>query len=104
MTSKNTLQAHLYHNNNSVACCEVHYLGLLGVQVKTGPLSYPNGTHLEVKLIDTQRKDTHQCRLPAVITNISKEDIGLTFLNHDMKTNVILLDMILSMGVHAATT
>ena len=99
MTISNSLTARLYENDVLICSCPVNYLGLLGMQVDVEGLDeagLANGKLLQVELLDTNRDGHHRCRLPVVVTNLSPVDMGLSFLRHDMKTNAILLEMILA--------
>ena len=104
MLGNNTVKARLFHNGSPVAWCEANFVGLLGMQVNSGPLAYPKGTRLEVELTVENQYGTNQCILPAAVTSHSNGEMGLTFLNHDMNSNSVLTEVIMSMGVHAAAS
>lgn len=90
----NNVEVRLYRNLFAVARCKANYVGLLGMQIDSGPLRYPRGTHVDVELRVTNQDDDNRCRLPAVVTNQANGEMGLTFLQHDMKTNALLLNII----------
>ena len=95
MDDENFIQVRLYRNKHPVVRCQANYIGLLGMQVDVGPMLYQKGTHLEVELSLDKGDGSQRCKLPAVVTNNSRDGMGLTFLDHDMYTNSILQEIIL---------
>ena len=91
-------------NNHPVVRCLVNYIGLLGMQVDVGPMMYQKGTHLEVELTLDKEDCVRRCKLPAVVTNNSSDGMGLTFLDHDMRTNGILQEIILDSTAQTAAS
>jgi hypothetical protein len=90
----NIVRVRLFHDNYPVIKCRANYLGALGMQVESGPLFYQKGTELEVEL--TLEQQQLQCRVPVIVTRKEYNNLGLTFLNHDMQTNRCLLEIILA--------
>ena len=95
MDNENFVQVRLFRNNHPVVRCLANYVGLLGMQVDVGPMMYQKGTQLEVELTLDKDDGLRRCKLPAVVSNNSRDGMGLTFLNHDMRMNSILQEIIL---------
>jgi len=94
MSDENAISVRLFHNMFPVARCKAIYLGLLGLQIDSGPFSYPQGTQVEVELSVAGNSDEDIVRIPAVVNNHADGQMGLSFLRHDMKTNATLLNLI----------
>lgn len=94
MTVANIVQVRLFRDNYPVIKCRANYLGTLGMQVESGPVFYQKGTVLEAELTLDENDLQLQCRIPVVVTQQAYNNIGLTFLNHDMLTNSHLLEII----------
>ncbi len=95
MDNENFVQVRLFRNKHPVVRCLANYVGLLGMQVDVAPMMYQKGTHLEVELTLDKEDGIRRCKLPAVVTNNSRDGMGLTFLDHDMRINSILQEIIL---------
>jgi hypothetical protein len=102
MTDDSEITVRLYRNLFPVARCKANSLGLLGMQIDSGPLRYPKGTQVEVELSVNELDTDTECRLPAVVTNHANGEMGITFLQHDMKTNAQLLKIIAHTHVQVA--
>ena len=102
MTDKNAISVRLFHNLFPVARCKATYLGLLGLQIDSGPFRYPQGTLVEVELSIEGHRDQDIVRIPAVVNAHSDGQMGLSFLRHDMKTNATLLNLIAHSQVRVA--
>lgn len=88
------IHVRLHHHHYPVAVCQASYVGLLGMQLVTRASRYPPGTRIEVELrVDDAHRDNH-CRLPAVVTSQGEDELGISFLQHDMQTNTQLLKII----------
>jgi hypothetical protein len=92
--TQSVIQVRLYHHYYPVAVCQASYVGLLGMQLVARTSRYPLGTHVEVELLVDDEEDLNCCRLPAVVTNQGKHELGISFLQHDMNTNSQLLNII----------
>ncbi|MCK5091043.1 MAG: hypothetical protein KAR30_00830 [Gammaproteobacteria bacterium] len=87
----------LYRDNDILACCKAHYIGLMGMFVDANPLKYPKGTNLDVEISVNNLSGTNQHRLAATVTSRSIKGVGLTFVNLNKRTRLILRDIILLM-------
>ena len=94
MTNDNTITVRLFRNLFPVGLCKASSLGLLGMQLDSGPLYFPRGTLVEVELSINDQDDDNVCRLPAVVSNYGNGLMDIAFLQHDMKTNARLLNII----------
>ncbi|MGD8568651.1 MAG: PilZ domain-containing protein [Gammaproteobacteria bacterium] len=73
----------LYRNKMPVAVCAATDIGLGGMFVATGPLTYSKDTTLEVDIkLDTEQGPT-RFRLPACVVYHSQTGVGLMFLESD---------------------
>lgn len=95
MARDEPLQVRLFRNNRPVAYCTPHYIGVLGMQIDAGPIVYQKGTVLEVDMLLNREDKAVNCRVPVIVTNCSYDEMGLTYLNHEMTTNRELMVIIL---------
>jgi len=102
MIDENAISVRLFHNLFPVARCKATCLGLLGLQIDSGPFSYPKGTLVEVELSVDGNHGENVVRIPAVVSNYSDGQMRLSFQRHDMKTNATLLSIIARSQDHAA--
>jgi hypothetical protein len=91
---ESVIHVRLHHQRYPVAVCQASYVGLLGMQLVARTSRYPLGTRVEVELLVDDEEDMNCCRVPAVVTNQGKHELGISFLQHDMDTNTQLLNII----------
>lgn len=73
----------LYRNKMPVAVCAATDIGLGGMFVATGPLTYSKDTTLEVDLKLQTEQGPARFRLPACVVYHSQTGVGLMFLESD---------------------
>ena len=76
-----TAQVTLHHNSLPVAQCRASNIGLGGLFIKTGPLTYPRNSILEVDIKLNTDLGPERFRLRTCVVNSSETGLGLMFLD-----------------------
>ncbi|MEW5754811.1 MAG: hypothetical protein AB1810_00765 [Pseudomonadota bacterium] len=69
----------IYHNDTQVLSCRPLYIGLIGMKIASGPLTYPKHTPLEVRLSVPTPEGQKEIQVAAAVTASSEEGLGLTY-------------------------
>lgn len=96
MASDDRVLVRLFRNNHPVAYCTPKYIGVLGVKLDIGPISYQKGTVVELELTLSKEEESLKCMVPGVVTSHSADGLGVTFLDHSMATNSRLLEIVMA--------
>ena len=94
----------LYHNKIPVAVCTAQDIGLGGIFINTGPITYPLNTPIDIEF-ELGRHDNHKWyRLPACVVHGAKDGMGLMFLEPNSEIKRIIRRMILDDALHNEPT
>ncbi|MEJ2181883.1 MAG: PilZ domain-containing protein, partial [Gammaproteobacteria bacterium] len=88
-------QVTLYHKKLPVAVCTTHDIGLGGLFVTTGPLTYPLDTMLDVEIQLDNDGELKWFRLPASVVHDSENGLGMMFLESNLEVKRSIRQIIL---------
>jgi len=75
----------LYHQRIPVAICTANNIGLGGVFVTTGPLTFPRNTLLDVEFKPDGRSKLSGYRMSTCVAHIANDGLGLAFMESDLE-------------------
>jgi hypothetical protein len=76
-----TTKVTIYHNRIPVVLCRANDIGMGGMFVETGPLSYPRNTTLEVEFELDTKLESKLFHVRACVVYGSEDGLGLVFLD-----------------------
>jgi len=84
----------IYHNKIPVAVCTTKDIGLGGLFINSGPLTYPVNTTLDLEFKLDSGKEFKQYRIFSSVVYSSEKGLGLTFLESNQEVTRTVRKMI----------